>query len=211
METYALALDTPSTRSRLCAICGVPRITAPFHLTHGIVVQLCAVHSAADFLWRRGGTVFTRRLADLWRAHGVLNATRRAALTAHHRRTHRALAGDTDLPGSYAWPDLRDQAERRFAAGDDPRTVIDDLRAHSTSPARVPSYQTLRRWFTDARWLAPRRAATNVSAATLRIREVWPHPYLPLLLTRPDRAFQMLLDGPRRPAHHDMGRKRRAP
>jgi hypothetical protein len=49
---------------------------------------------------------------------------------------------------------LRREAERRFAAGESPRTVIDDLRrTYGQGPAVVPSLRTMRRWFTQARWL----------------------------------------------------------
>lgn len=54
--------------------------------------------------------------------------------------------------GSYAWKELRGEAERRFAAGEDPRRVIDELARRPLRGASGPSYRTLRRWFTDSRW-----------------------------------------------------------
>lgn len=59
-----------------------------------------------------------------------------------------------DQPGSYSWPKLRNEAERRFAAGEDPRVVIADLRENNADgPALAPSVRTMRRWFTQRRWL----------------------------------------------------------
>jgi hypothetical protein len=56
-------------------------------------------------------------------------------------------------PGSYTWPALRAEAEARWAAGDPPRRVIDELRARHTSAIAVaPSRATMYRWFREARW-----------------------------------------------------------
>jgi hypothetical protein len=58
-------------------------------------------------------------------------------------------------PGSYAWPTLRDEAERRFAAGAAAQAVIATLRArHAADTARAPSVRTMRRWCAERRWLA---------------------------------------------------------
>lgn len=65
-------------------------------------------------------------------------------------------------PGSYSWPLLRREAERRFATGEAPESVIADLReSYRDGPAMVPSVRTMRRWFTDARWLVERLVARH--------------------------------------------------
>ena len=77
-------------------------------------------------------------------------------MLAHVRQTVRA-GGAAELPGSYSWPELRREAERRYAAGEDPNDVIAELRDRSRGgPARPPSVRTMRRWFHDARWLVAR-------------------------------------------------------
>lgn len=136
-----------------CVICGHAGRgdVAPFHMTHGVIVSLCATHRAPAFLRRRRGRIFVERLERLWRAGGSLTVRKLRALDAHRRRM---LGPRTaNLPGSYSWPDLRDEAEVRFAAGEDPAAVIEDLRRRFAAwPARVPSARTMRRWHAEGRW-----------------------------------------------------------
>jgi hypothetical protein len=128
------------------------------HLTHGIHVWLCGIHRTDTYLRRQGGATFTRRLRAAWNAAGVGGARREAALRAHRRRVH--APGAESLPGSYAWPHLRREAERRFAAGEAPDAVITDLRRrHRDDHATAPSIRSMRRWFAQGRWLTP--ATTN--------------------------------------------------
>lgn len=125
-------------------------------LTHGVTVWLCATHGAEAFLRRRGGTEFAQRLLGVWATAGTATARRIAALKAHVQQISNATR-DRKLPGSYSWPKLRKEAERRFAAGEDPTLVIDELRAdYADGPAMVPSIRTMRRWFTDGRWRSRR-------------------------------------------------------
>ncbi len=78
----------------------------------------------------------------------------RLAALAAHRRTHGPRPERRRPPGSHSWPLLRLEAERRFAANEPPDAVIADLRArHGSGRATVPSVQTMRRWFREARWL----------------------------------------------------------
>lgn len=140
-----------------CAICGhrgrgQARVR---FLPHGLHVWLCAVHGNLAFLLRDGGREFARRLHRRWVSNGEFGPRRRLALAAHVERIRR-LAGAGDKPGSHSWPKLRREAERRFAAGDDPATVIHDLRLDvSGGPAVAPSLRTFRRWFAEGRWLLP--------------------------------------------------------
>ena len=136
-----------------CALCGHsgggPR--AERHLSHGVSVWLCQAHGSDAFLMRRRGAEFAERLAGVWAAAGVTGVRRTAALQAHLRR-FRTTTGTRQRPGSYTWAALREHAERRFAAGEPPDTVITDLRrAHQDGPATLPSVHTMRRWFREAR------------------------------------------------------------
>lgn len=138
-----------------CAICGRAgsRQRAPHHLTHGVTVWLCATHRSDAFQRRRNGREFVERLGAVWAASGATSARRTASLHSHLRRV-RPSPSTRNRPGSYSWPRLREDAEKRFAAGESPRRVITELRRrHSRGPATVPSERTMRRWFTDARWL----------------------------------------------------------
>jgi hypothetical protein len=121
-------------------------------MTHRVVIWLCSKHGSERFLAQDRGKRFAAKVHAAWAAGGSITPWRLAALRAHIRRFH-GIGGNRDQPGSYAWPELRREAERRFAAGDDPRTVIDELRSrYCAGPAVVPSPRTMRRWFTQARW-----------------------------------------------------------
>lgn len=130
-------------------------------MTHGISIWLCEVHSTDEFLQRRSGKAFTERLVSIWIAAGAATARKLAAARAHVRGVQRAVLDTSDLPGSYSWPKLREEAERRFATGEDPSAVISDLRqTYRDGPAMVPTVRTMHRWFTDGRWrVAHRRGA----------------------------------------------------
>lgn len=152
-----------------CAVCrGVVHVAA-FHMTRRVVVQLCEVHRSVEYLGRNEGWDFTQELEAAWRSHGVASTGRMAALAAH-RRTYGPRTDRVDFPGSYSWPLLRLEAEHRFRANEPPGAVIADLRErHGGSDARVPSVQTMRRWFREARWLdTPHRGQTRPARATPR-------------------------------------------
>jgi hypothetical protein len=99
------------------------------------------------------GLEFVERIAAVWDAAGAFTRLRKRSLAAHIRRIRNAHA-ERDQPGSYSWPALRREAERRFAAGEPPVDVIADLRrTFGDGPATVPSVRTMRRWFSQARWM----------------------------------------------------------
>ncbi len=125
------------------------------HLTHGVEVWLCETHASDRFMRDDEGTVFAEHLASMWIATGTLTVRRATALRTHVRQT-RSAGVARGRPGSYSWPVLRREAEQRFSQGHDPRQVIQELRArHADCPAMAPSARTMRRWYTQARWLAP--------------------------------------------------------
>ena len=149
---HVTASDAPP-----CAICARAgsALRTVRHLTHGVSVWLCETHGNDRYVRAQGGAVFAQRLARMWLASGNLTARRDAALRAHVRQVTEAGV-DSDLPGSYSWPKLRQEAEERFARGDDPTTVITELRErHRDCPAMAPSVRTMRRWYSQARWMPP--------------------------------------------------------
>jgi hypothetical protein len=146
-----------------CILCGGPGRgrRAVLELPYGVKVWLCAGHRDPEFLTRRAGRDFVTSLLHVWRAAGCLDRRRSEALSAHLRRVQDAAAL-RGLPGSYAWPKLRAEAERRFAAGEPLPQVTADLRARAAGDETLaPSVRTIRRWFADARWLAASRASAT--------------------------------------------------
>ena len=184
-----------------CALCGHsgrgPR--AQCHLTPGVAVWLCDAHGSDAFMHRRAGRDFVDRVAAVWMASGVLTVRRTHALEAHLRRVQ-MVGAERDRPGSYSWPVLRREAERRFAAGEPPAEVIADLRGtYRDGPAMVPSVRTMRRWFTQARWLqhqsTSRRQQSRTKAPATRSGRA--HPLIELILT--GMAYPTLPPLPRSP------------
>ncbi len=166
--------NKPGVRKRwgtghlVCALCAGPGSgpVAEHHLTHGVSVFLCEAHRHDGYQRRRGGRDFADELAGMWGASGNLTPRHRRALSAHLRRAVRTNVAVGPLPGSYSWPVLRAEAERRFAAGEPPRRVIYELRTrHTGGDAIVPSVRTMRRWFCEARWLALPAPARGSAAA----------------------------------------------
>lgn len=144
--------ERPEVRDT-CVICGTSGSCCTFFMTHGVSVSLCIVHRHGNYLRRDGGRRFVADLRGQWRqAHGVIRPWCEAALRTHVLRvTGRASNAG---PGSYSWDGLRFHAEARFAACEDPKRVIKELRlTNGGGPARVPSVRTMRRWFFEGRWL----------------------------------------------------------
>ena len=138
-----------------CAICMGPGRSprAAVHLPFGVRVWLCADHSSDEFARRRAGRDLAVSLMSVWEAAGCLTRARHRALDAHLARISR-LASGRELPGSYAWPALRREAEARFARGESVGVVARELRArHDPDPATAPSRRTMQRWHSERRWL----------------------------------------------------------
>jgi hypothetical protein len=142
------------TKQPVCAIC-VERTrgrTARVALGYGVHVCLCEYHSAAEFQRRRGGRDFVLTLQRLWEAHCCLTSNRRRALDAHLERMRGRRT--RPRPGSYAWPELRREAETLFSSGVPIGRVITRLRArHARCPAHPPAVRTMRRWHSERRWI----------------------------------------------------------
>lgn len=151
-EVIQLPIVRSRTTSGACVVCSGAG-ARPYFMTHGVVVALCKAHREMSYLRRRSGRTFGADLRRHFLAKfGSLSGHQQAAI-----HTHSGCVSGVDLksgPGSYAWPSVRIEAEQRFAAGDDPRVVIAQLRRrYSSSIAIVPSVRTLQRWFAQGRWL----------------------------------------------------------
>jgi hypothetical protein len=144
-------------KSPICAICldrtrGRTQIR---ELTHGVKLSLCAGHHSLEFMRSNAGRDFTVTLHRIWSAQGCLTRARSRALSAHLAAIHATGMRITRArPGSYAWPRLRQEAERCFARGESILATITRLREqHARDHAKVPSIRTMQRWFAQCRWL----------------------------------------------------------
>ncbi len=138
-----------------CALCGHRPFsgTRPLALGYGIVIWVCAEHGSPELQRLRGGRDFAGSLERIWAANGCLTVARRRALDAHVKALQPCDAV-RPRPGSYTWVDLRREAERRFAAGELPRPVIERLQELvAGSGANPPSPRTMMRWYAERRWL----------------------------------------------------------
>ena len=150
-------------KSPICAIC-LDRTrgkTLERQLTHGVRIWLCEGHHSIAFMRANGGRDFVVTLLRTWRANGCLTRARSRALDAHLmciRATARATT--RKRPGSYSWPHLRREAEASFARGERVLATIARLRErHALDRATVPSVRTMRRWFSQGRWIRQPDAA----------------------------------------------------
>jgi hypothetical protein len=141
----------------VCAIC-LDRTrgkTLERQLTHGVRIWLCEGHHSVAFLRANTGRDFAVTLLRIWHAQGCLTHSRSRSLDDHIKAV-RSLGRATlrRRPGSYSWPQLRCEAEQCFARGGLVMSTIAHLRArHALDHATVPSVRTMRRWFSDGRWL----------------------------------------------------------
>lgn len=143
-----------SVKQPVCAIC-VDRTrgkTQEVRLGYGVAVWLCQGHASVEFLTKRGGRDFVLTMTRLWKAHGCLTAARSKALSSHIDALRARPA--RPQPGSYAWPRLRVQAERLFAAGETAHAVATHIQARSYGMVEPPSPRTVQRWHKERRWQA---------------------------------------------------------
>jgi hypothetical protein len=156
-------------KSPLCAIC-IDRTrgkTLERQLTHGVKIWLCTGHHSIEFMRHNAGRDFVVTLQRIWQSQGCLTRSRSKALTAH-LLTIKSIARSATRPrpGSYAWPKLRREAEDAFARGELVFATITRLRErHAHDHATVPSIRTMRRWFTQGRWMRYPTPGAQVAAA----------------------------------------------
>jgi hypothetical protein len=130
---------------------------AQLTLPGGVTVWLCAAHRSERFQRSRAGRDFWVSLRYVWAAAGCLTARRERALEIHRERMLREARAPAPRtrPGSYAWPELRREAEALWAGGAPLASVIERLRRRvARGEARPPSRTTMFRWFAEARWRA---------------------------------------------------------
>jgi hypothetical protein len=144
-------------KSPVCAIC-LDRTRGRAlerQLGYGVTVWLCEGHHSVEFMRRNAGRDFAVTLMRSWRLHGCLTRARHRALDAHLAAVEAlGRSAPRARPGSYAWPQLRVEAEEAFARGDGVLATIARLRErHRLDHAKVPSIRTMRRWFAERRWL----------------------------------------------------------
>ena len=143
------------TKQAICAIC-IDRTrgrTELVRLGYGVTVWLCAGHASPGWQNGRSGRDFVLTLHRIWHASGCLTRSRSRALDAHLER----LKGrrGRPLPGSYAWPEVRRECERRFAQGAHPTALAQEIRRRWTAhDARPPSVASIERWHRQRRWMS---------------------------------------------------------
>ncbi len=144
--------------SRHCDVCSSAIGLGVVFLSPTVFTTLCVVHRDVTYLRRARGETFISQMTAAWTARGEMTLRRLRALDNHRRRV-RAPVARRLKPGSYAWPLLRLHAEWLFAAGVRLNDAFDHLETlYRESFARFPSFSTMRRWFSDARWLSePKR------------------------------------------------------
>ncbi|HET7171932.1 MAG TPA: hypothetical protein VFI18_09880 [Gaiellales bacterium] len=145
-------MDAPTFDCAICAVLtrGTTQLLA---MGYGVSIWLCPEHASAPFQRLHEGRAFAEALERVWAANGCLTTARRRAL-AGHTRALRPAEAVRPRPGSYTWAALRQEAERRFAAGEPPRPVIDGLQELvAGSGANPPSLRTMMRWYAERRWL----------------------------------------------------------
>jgi hypothetical protein len=144
-------------KSPVCAIC-LDRTRGRARerrLTHGVSVWLCEGHHSTVFMCRNAGRDFVVSLSRAWKAHGCMTRNRSRALKAHLAALAASIRRpQRPRPGSYSWPRLRREAEEAFSRGESPLATITRLRErHARDHATTPSIRTMRRWFSEGRWL----------------------------------------------------------
>jgi hypothetical protein len=142
-----------------CFPCSVAGEVVP--LSRGVTIVLCANHRDVRFIQSRGGRDFLAALSTIFDSVGLTSARYHGAVTDLVNQIRaRATPTPRRRPGSYAWPRLRAAAERVWEAGGafhDGEMVI--LRGYLDQPpgtAQPPSPQTIRRWWSQRRWISRR-------------------------------------------------------
>jgi len=142
-----------------CALCGsgtVGRVRS-VELPYGVVVRLCAPHATPAFLTRDHGRVAAAALERAWISVGCLDHRRRRSLETYVRRLSQPREPQQRRrPGSYAWPDVRQQVAQMRDRGERFESVMEWVR-HVCTDERTspPSSRTVRRWWRDTAWSAP--------------------------------------------------------
>jgi hypothetical protein len=152
----------PAKKPRCC--CCFPKSAAgeEVPIGCGVAIVLCADHRDVRFIQSRGGRDFLAAVATMFDSFGLKGKRYHVALTRFVNKVHdKAKPTPRRRPGSYAYPQLREAAEKVWAAGgdyDDGEDVVFrgflDLQYPSHIPP--PNTQTVRRWWRECRWIVRR-------------------------------------------------------
>jgi hypothetical protein len=145
-------------------ICCFPKSVAgqEVPLRYGVRIVLCMDHRDPRFLHSRGGRDFLAATSALFRSLGLTGRRYHDALLAfleEVRDTGRPTP--RQRPGSYAWPELRRDAEQAWQFGASFEQGCSVVFTHDepvTKRLRLPSLATVRRWWREKRWMLPRPA-----------------------------------------------------
>lgn len=185
---YSAYKGERSGKTPVCLLCPGPGMgpRTRVNLGHSVHVWLCAEHAGEEFRRRRAGRDLVASLQRAWTAAGCLTASRRRAL----ERLQVAIGGPQrpdGLPGSYAWPGLRAEAERRANEGETARSIIATLRGRLRGDtAKPPSERTIRRWIAERRPLhlptaptppTPPTPRSNATRGTVAVPDRRPRPH----------------------------------
>ena len=136
-------------------------------LTLGCSLVLCARHRDPSFIAGDSGRRFLSAVSSLYASLGLSSGRFGAALRAFVDRcanSHR-YRPLRRRPGSYAWPERRQDAEAVWSRGG---TFEQGLAAALARPpdlrVRTPSTRTVRRWWHDRRWLGPPLSVAELDA-----------------------------------------------
>jgi hypothetical protein len=137
-------------------------------LTLGCSLVLCAEHRDPAFIASDSGRRFLSAVSVLYASLGLTSARFGAALRAFVERcaNPRRHAARRHRPGSYAWPERRQDAERVWSRGG---SYQQGLAAALARPpdgrGRMPTQRSVRRWWQDRRWLGPPPPAPTAAPA----------------------------------------------
>ena len=135
-------------------------------LTLGCSLVLCARHRDPAFIASDSGRRFLSAIGSLYESLGLSSGRFGAALRTFVDRCanpHRHR-GQRRRPGSYAWPERRQDAERVWSAGGSfEQGLAAALAAPPDLRVRTPSTRTVRRWWHDRRWLGPPLSAAELA------------------------------------------------
>jgi hypothetical protein len=129
-------------------------------LAYGVSLVLCKDHRDPRFIATRSGRDFLRAVGTLFSSLGITARRYREALLRFVDEVARPqdYRPKRHRPGSYAWPERRQDAETVWSRGG---SFTQGLHAAVADPpdararARPPSSRTVRRWWQDRRWLQP--------------------------------------------------------
>jgi hypothetical protein len=138
-------------------------------LKRGVRLVLCADHRDVRFLHSRGGRDFLAATSALFRSLGLTGRRYHDALMAFLDEVRdTARPTPRHRPGSYAWPELRRDAERAWRQGasfEDGCRIVYTHEEPITCRLRLPSLTTVRRWWREKRWMLARPGPLSEPAA----------------------------------------------